>query len=345
DITERKRAEDALREREAKLRALYMMPHVGLVLTNVESRYLEFNEAFQTITGYSEAELLHLESRQLTPKRYEALDLRQLELAKRTGRFGPYEKNYIHKDGHWIPVQLNGALFTASDGTQYLWTIVEDITERKRLERAVLEAADRERRKLGADLHDGLGQELTGISMIIGALAKTLEKSGPAATRELARLELQIGHAIRACRTIAHGLSPLSLASGGLVGALQEMAQPPDGGKQQPTIRFEVTRAAPFRLAPDAADQLYRIAQEAVTNAQRHARARYIDIKLDIRSDSVRLEVRDDGIGPAPLTADRTSMGQKIMQFRADLMGARLSIEAGDARGTIVAVECPQPQP
>jgi PAS domain S-box-containing protein len=343
DVTERKRAEDALREREAKLRGLYRMPHVGLVLTDIRCRYLEFNDAFRTITGYSDDELLHLDSRQMTPKQYEAVDVRQLELAKSTGRFGPYEKEYIRKDGSLVPLQLTGALFTASDGTQYLWTIVEDITERKRLERAVLEAADRERRRLGADLHDGLGQELTGISLMIGALAKSAKMSRAPGAEELARLEVQVGHAIGACRAVAHGLSPLSYAGGGLVGALQEMAHPQDGRQQEPEIRFEATPAAPLRLPPDVTDHLYRIAQEAVTNAQRHAKARRIDVTLSIQPASVRLEIRDDGVGPTSSTAENTGMGQKIMQFRADMIGARLSIEGRDTGGTLVAVECPQP--
>jgi signal transduction histidine kinase len=127
--------------------------------------------------------LLQLGWWHLTPGQYVPVDMRQLELAKSTGRFGPYEEECIRKDGSLVPVQLNGALFTAGDGAQYLWTIVEDITERKRLERAVLEAADHERRRLGADLHDGLGQELTGISLMIRTLASSARIRGDAAPR------------------------------------------------------------------------------------------------------------------------------------------------------------------
>jgi two-component system, LuxR family, sensor kinase FixL len=343
DITERKQAEEALRASEAKLRGLYRMPHVGLVLTDINCRYLEFNEAFRRITGYSDDELRGLDSWQLTPKQYEAVDLQQQELAKRTGRFGPYEKEYIRKDGSLIPLQLNGALFTASGGTQYLWTIVEDITDRKRLERAVLEATDRERRNLGADMHDGLGQELTGIALMLGALAQSAKKAAAPEAEQLEQLELQMRRAIANCRTIAHGLSPLNYASGGLIEALKNMASRQEGSAYGPEVHFAAVMGAPLRLAPDAMDHLYRIAQEAVANAQRHAEARRIDIRIDIQSAAVRLEVQDDGVGFAPRTTEATGMGQQIMRFRTSIIGACLAIGAGRGGGTLVAVDCPQP--
>jgi PAS domain S-box-containing protein len=343
DITGRKRAEEALREEEAKLLGLYKMPHVGLVLTDIQCRYLEFNEAFRTITGYPDDELRALDSWKLTPSEYQAIDERQLELAKRTGRYGPYEKEYVRKGGSLIPLQLNGSLFTASDGTQYLWTIVEDITERKRLERALLEAADHERRRLGADLHDGLGQQLTGISLMAGALAQAATKGKAPRPEELAQLEVLMRQAIATCRTVARGLSPLSCAGGGLVGALQEMAHPQEGHMYGPEVHFEAVTAAPLRLPPDATDHLYRIAQEAVTNARRHADAQRIDITLDIQPATVRLEIQDDGIGRPPPTVEAIGMGQKIMQFRTASIGARLSVGPGDHGGTLITVECPQP--
>jgi two-component system, LuxR family, sensor kinase FixL len=342
DITGRKAAEEALRASEAKLRGLYKMPHVGLVLTDIDCRYLEFNEAFRRITGYSDDELRGLDSWQLTPRQYEAVDRQQQELAKRTGRFGPYEKEYIRKDGSLIPLQLNGALFTASGGAQYLWTIVEDITDRKRLERAVLEATDRERRSLGADMHDGLGQELTGIALMLGALAKSARKRAGPEAEQHEQLEQQMRRAIESCRTIAHGLSPLSYARGGLIEALTKMASPQEGGAYGPEVHFAAVTAAPLRLPPDALDHLYRIAQEAVANAQRHAEARRIDIRLDIQPAAVRLEIQDDGIGFEPRAAEATGMGQQIMRFRTSIIGARLLIESGRGGGTLVAVDCPQ---
>jgi diguanylate cyclase (GGDEF)-like protein/PAS domain S-box-containing protein len=134
DITERKRAEDALRESQEKLSDLFKLSSLGIALTDMQGRYFEFNEAFRAICGYPSEELLMLDYWTLTPREYEAKEGEQLESLARTGRYGPYEKEYRQKDGTLIPVQLNGTLITGKDGHQYIWSIVEDITERKRSE-------------------------------------------------------------------------------------------------------------------------------------------------------------------------------------------------------------------
>jgi PAS domain S-box-containing protein len=454
-----------LRESEQKLRGLYEAPHVGIALTDMQGRYLEFNEAFRNICGYSTEELRALDYWALTPREYEAAEAQQLESLKRTGHYGPYEKEYIRKDGKLVPLQLNGVLLKGSDGQNYIWSIVEDIaerrkleaqlaaesarnrlflrtasdgvhilnaagmvveasdsfcamlgypraevlgmhpsqwdvrlavtgerarsadllnnrrarfttvhrrkdgrtfdvevtadsfdldgehyiycsardiTEQKRLERAVLEAADGEQRRLGHDLHDGLGQELTGLSMLASALASSERKAGRPDADRAAQLEELTRRAIATCRAVARGLSPLGYTSGGLIEALDEMVS-----VQRETYgadaRFEAIRAAPLGLGTDTSDHLYRIAQEAVTNARRHAKAGLIQVTLDIAPDTVRLEVQDNGIGLASQPADTSGMGLRIMRYRAGMIGARLSIAPGDHGGTLVACECPQP--
>jgi signal transduction histidine kinase len=207
-----------------------------------------------------------------------------------------------------------------------------------------MDVTDRERRSLGADLHDGLGQELTGAALMIGALAQSYRQRGLPASEELARLEVTIRRAIETCRAIAHGLSPLGYASAGLVGALQEMAHLQEDSGPAAEVRFEAVTLAPLRLPPEALDHLFRIAQEAVTNAQRHANARRIDIRLETKPAAVRLQIQDDGIGFAPGSAGAPGMGLEIMQFRAALIGARLSISVRESGGVLIGVDCPQPR-
>jgi diguanylate cyclase (GGDEF)-like protein/PAS domain S-box-containing protein len=134
DITERKRMESALRESEEKLRGFYELSPLGIALTDMDGHYVEFNEAFRRICGYSEEELKALDYWALTPKKYEADEARQLESLNTTGHYGPYEKEYIRKDGSPIPLRLNGVLVTGRDGRKYIWSLVEDITESKRVE-------------------------------------------------------------------------------------------------------------------------------------------------------------------------------------------------------------------
>ncbi|MGZ8221663.1 MAG: PAS domain S-box protein [Methylobacter sp.] len=139
DITERKRSEQALREGEAKLRDLYELSSLGIALTDMNGRYLEFNEAFCSICGYPTDELKTLDYWTLTPQEYAPKEAEQLDLLYRTGRYGPYEKEYRQKDGKRIAIQLNGTLITGKDGHKYIWSIVEDISERKRMEATLMQ--------------------------------------------------------------------------------------------------------------------------------------------------------------------------------------------------------------
>ncbi|MCP4283092.1 MAG: PAS domain S-box protein [Gammaproteobacteria bacterium] len=141
-ITERKRVEEALRESETKLRGLYELSPLGIALTDMKGRYLEFNESFRRICGYTDEELKALDYWELTPKKYEAEEARQLDSLTRTGHYGPYEKEYVRCDGTLIPLRLNGVLVTSRDGEKYIWSIVEDIAERKRTEEVLRKARD-----------------------------------------------------------------------------------------------------------------------------------------------------------------------------------------------------------
>ena len=129
---ERLQTGNTLRESEEKLRALYEMSPLGIALTDMNGNYVDFNAAFQDLCGYTAAELKTLDYWALTPKKYQAQEALQLESLRLTGRYGPYEKEYIRKDGSLIPLQLNGTLITGTDGQHYIWSIIEDITARKR---------------------------------------------------------------------------------------------------------------------------------------------------------------------------------------------------------------------
>jgi len=131
DITERMLAENRLRESEAKLRGLFELSNLGIALTDLQGRYIEFNRAFQDICGYSREELATLDYWELTPIEYAPQEARQLECLTAKGSYGPYEKEYIRKDGKRVPLQLNGVLIHGADGKDYIWSIVEDISERK----------------------------------------------------------------------------------------------------------------------------------------------------------------------------------------------------------------------
>ena len=137
DITEQKLAELKLRENEAKMRALFEMSPLGIARNTLDGRFMEVNRAMLNMTGYNQEELKELSYWDFTPIEYQAQEEKLLNDLTDTGGYGPYEKEYIHRDGHRIPIRLNGVLIKGSDGEPYIWSILEDITQRKQDEAQV----------------------------------------------------------------------------------------------------------------------------------------------------------------------------------------------------------------
>lgn len=207
--------------------------------------------------------------------------------------------------------------------------------EMLRLEREVLEVSERERRRIGHDLHDGLGQRLTAAALSTNALVAALRNQAPALVSDGEEIGRQVREAIAETRGLSHGLAPVAFAEEGLMSALANLAES--------TSRSGVTRCIldcpnPIRL-PDAetAGHLYRIAQEAVANALKHAGASEIRIGLERRGGDLVLEVDDDGEGIQECTETRFGIGLRVMRYRAQLIGGELEIAPAPAGGTRIS--------
>ncbi|QPK63764.1 EAL domain-containing protein [Methylomonas sp. LL1] len=142
DITERRQAEQILRSSEEKLRTMFAMSPLGIAQNATDGRYIEANKALLDMVGYSLQELNQMSYWELTPQEYEQQEMFQLQSLSETGKYGPYEKEYLHRDGHRIPIRLNGVLISDSDGQQYIWSIVEDITQKKQSEQLIWQQAN-----------------------------------------------------------------------------------------------------------------------------------------------------------------------------------------------------------
>lgn len=135
DITVAEEARTAIQLSEQKLSTLYNQAPVAIISNNfADGRFIECNPEFVRMIGYSAEEILHMDYMNLTPPEYAQADKNELQNLLRSGRYGPYEKQYIHRDGHLIPVLLNGVLIEAPGGEQHIWAFIQDITERKRIE-------------------------------------------------------------------------------------------------------------------------------------------------------------------------------------------------------------------
>lgn len=143
DVTERKAGEAQLRESLEKLSLLYHSSELGLVLCDMDGRFVQCNHSFAHLLGREEEDVLGMDAATVTPPEYIPQEVEQIGQIARTGRFGPYEKEFLRADGVPVPVLLHGSRITGADGRQYVWTVVQDISERRRIEREQREAAER----------------------------------------------------------------------------------------------------------------------------------------------------------------------------------------------------------
>ncbi|MDB6023448.1 MAG: sensor signal transduction histidine kinase [Pedosphaera sp.] len=212
--------------------------------------------------------------------------------------------------------------------------IARDITERKRLEREILEISNREQRRIGHDLHDGVCQILAGIAFMSESLADVLEEKNVRESSQAERISVLIKTAINQTRSVARGLFPVRLEENGLASALEELAANASEFFRI-TCQF-VSRQPPHGVDNEVALHLYYITLEAVANASKHGKAKKIIINLEPAKDRYRLEVQDDGVGFAVGGSPHAGMGIRIMQYRARVIGATLSLESHPGSGTHV---------
>jgi signal transduction histidine kinase len=225
------------------------------------------------------------------------------------------------------------------DRTKELATTVEvlqsEVAERKRLEKEVLEISEEEQRRIGRELHDGLQQELVGMTFQCQLLSKRLTAKSLPEAGDATRIHRLLGDAIDHTRAITRMLYPIDLDSENLTSALEQLAA---RVKSLFHISCQFKCKKPITVQnTEMAINLYRIVQEAITNAIKHGKADNISISLDANNDRITLAVEDNGVGLAADYAKGKGMGMRIMKYRSSVIGASLNIRAGTkGPGTLV---------
>ena len=226
--------------------------------------------------------------------------------------------------------------------TQANERLLLEIQRRKHLETGILNISDREQRRVGRELHDSVGQQLTGIAFLTKALEQKLAAKSPAEAADLAQISKLVQATMEQTRDLAKGLHPVDLDAGGLVSSLSELAQ---ATQKLFGIRctFKCDRPIEMETAQMAA-HLYRITQEAITNAIRHGKAKNIQVVLAYGKDESTLTIENDGLDfPKAAKTKGKGMGLQIMGHRADIIGGSLHIHKVDSGGAIVTCRFPNP--
>ncbi|MDB6083559.1 MAG: multi-sensor signal transduction histidine kinase, partial [Gammaproteobacteria bacterium] len=214
-----------------------------------------------------------------------------------------------------------------------------DVSERRALGKALIDALAAEQHRIASEIHDGLGQELTGLALSLRALATRAKRGSRAAATDLDELAKLATHCIEGSKRIVQGLSPLNHAGGSLERALEGLSR--RASMSGTTVSFRGQGRAPLSLPAGGLDHLYRIAQEAVQNALKHASATAIDIELWAEDGAVELSILDDGRGLPGGNDFRTGLGMRTMHFRASAIGGTLTIESAGGGGTAVRCHAP----
>jgi signal transduction histidine kinase len=210
-----------------------------------------------------------------------------------------------------------------------------EVEQRRRLEIELLTAVETERQRIGQDLHDDLCQRLGAIALLSGSLAKEVSVLDEKLGGKVGKIPSLVTETIGSCRNLARGLHPITLASAGLPAALAELA-----ARVPVDVKFHWPHSERIDFEPMLALHLYRIAEEAVTNAVKHAGAKCITIGLAILAGRPVLEIADDGKGIGQKLKTE-GMGLRNMQYRANVIGGELMVEARKGGGTCVRCTLP----
>jgi two-component system sensor kinase FixL len=333
----RLRAERALRSGETDFRQFIDASPVPLSVDDMKGTIEYLNRKFEEKFGYSHKEIPTSAAwfaraypnpmyRRQVANQWRSYLKKGLSAG---GEVRPPEVEVTCKDGSLRRVEFIGNLL----GNRLL-IAANDVTERERLEKQILEISDQERERIGQDLHDGLCQLLSGIKFKTTLLEQKLLPKAPSEASDAHAIEGLLNGAIEQARNIARGLHPVDLEARGLMSALQELTG-------SVANLYGVCCSCEFRhpvLVHDhlVATHLYRIAQEAINNALRHGRATRISVRLFGRKDRLVLKIQDDGSGFPSRPVRKSGMGLHLMNYRARAIGASIEVGPGPVDGTVV---------
>ncbi len=355
DITDRKRMEAELRDSEQLMRAI-LDTAADVIITIDESGIIQSaNAAAEQLFGYPLGELVGQNVSLLMPEPFRGEHDRYIRNYLQTGRAKVIgigrEVTGLKKDGTAFPIHL--AVGEVRLGERRLFTgVIHDLSARRFLEQQIIQAASNEQRRIGRDLHDSLCQDLIGIAFSVDNVIRRLPPDCVQARDLLGKIAASVRTTAGQARDLSHGLNPVDVRAGGLQAALESLTSKVS---ESFGIRCGFRCDPGAQVSDDAsATHLFRIAQEAISNAIKHGKARKIDVELELFQSTIVLSIRDDGKGMPKGIAERIKrgfalsgpsmreraavpgIGLQTMQYRARVIGGILTADTCKGGGTVI---------
>lgn len=341
DITDLKRIEEELQKERNVLSAILDTVGALVVVLDPEGRIIRFNRACELATGYLFQEISgeYIWDLFMIPQEVDRFKA-TFEGLRKGNPLCDYENFWIARNGTRRLISWSSTVLPADDGTiSYVIATGIDITERKRLQKSIVEISEREQRRIGQDLHDGLGQHLTGIAFMSKVQEEKLAEKNLPEAADAAKIVRLVNEAITKTRELARGLLPVVSDAQGLMSALEQYA-----GEVEDVFKVSCHFQCdpPVLVRDDAlATHLFHIAQEAVANSIKHGNSKNIRIQLKASDSRGILSVKDDGRGiPEPM-GTTSGMGLHIMHYRAGVVGGALEVKPEHPKGTRVTCTFP----
>ena len=347
DITDRKNAEEALRESESRFRNVFQDAGVGMIIASLDGRFLAVNPTFCEYLGYSEEELLRMTVEEVTQPEDWPLFSAKLQEAVATGAsFRRFEKRCRHKSGCTVYMESSVSLIRTPDGKpQYFVGESLNVTERKMVEQSLaqanlrlIDAQEEERARIARDLHDDINQRLALLAIALQQLGRDLPESAADLGQRLDELFEQTIEISTDVQSISHELHPSKLEYFGIVSAITSFCQELEK-KQKLEIHFS-NENAPATVPRETSICLFRVLQEALRNAVKHSGVRRFEVCLYGTPGGIGLRVSDSGVG-FDVENSKWGLGLISMRERLRLVQGALSIRTKPGGGTTIDAFAP----
>lgn len=328
-IRQRLQVEAALKERYVDL---FENANEMVFTHDLAGRITSINKAGEQLLQRSRENIVSKNLVELMPDDQRAAARQWLEQVVNGADVPAAEWDFNNATGQRVKLELSARLIKQHGRNVEVEGIARDITERRRLERELLEISNREQRRIGHDLHDGVCQQLAAISYLLDILGDQLQEKSAPEFAEAERIGVLINETNAQARNVARGLFPVRLEEHGLVLALEELAASASS-RYRISCRF-VCKTTPAKVDSEVELHLYYIVQEALLNAVNHGKANSVIVTLAADGERLKLTVQDNGTGFQLSSQSRSGMGIRIMRYRAKVIGATLDLQSQVNHGT-----------